>query len=197
MQFRDGVEDLGVVVDAILNAKARSAPAGAGEPSDWVDDGVFVLDTHLVPANAVLRDELDRDDKRRWLLTGQCVGLDAGRAQPALGGVLGRRRKARMFRRSDGDRHRAAAVEEDTPFESGGSFRFTRLRASGRTAQRQQRHPEDDPSAHAPTLPRRPALSATRDGAGRSGATGGRVATSAIAVAPPVARGTSGCVWRP
>ena len=36
-----------------------------------------------------------------------------------------------------------------------------------------------------------------RDVAGRSGATGGHVATSAIAVAPPVSRGTRGCVWRP
>ena len=36
-----------------------------------------------------------------------------------------------------------------------------------------------------------------RDVAGRSGATGGHVATSAIAVAPPVACGTRGCVWRP
>ena len=35
-----------------------------------------------------------------------------------------------------------------------------------------------------------------RDVAGRSGATGGHVAMSAIAVAPPVARGTPGCVWR-
>ncbi len=35
-----------------------------------------------------------------------------------------------------------------------------------------------------------------RDVAGRSGATGGHVATSAIAVAPPVSRGTRGCVWR-
>ena len=37
---------------------------------------------------------------------------------------------------------------------------------------------------------------AHRDVAGRSGATGGHVAMSAIAVAPPVARGTPGCVWR-
>ena len=36
-----------------------------------------------------------------------------------------------------------------------------------------------------------------RDVAGRSGATGGQVATSAIGVAPPVACGTRGCVWRP
>ena len=36
-----------------------------------------------------------------------------------------------------------------------------------------------------------------RDVAGRSGATGGQVAASAIAVAPPVSRGTRGCVWRP
>ena len=35
-----------------------------------------------------------------------------------------------------------------------------------------------------------------RDVAGRCGATGGHVATSAIAVAPPVSRGTFGCVWR-
>ena len=35
-----------------------------------------------------------------------------------------------------------------------------------------------------------------RDVAGRSGATGGHVATSAIAVARPVSRGTLGCVWR-
>ena len=36
-----------------------------------------------------------------------------------------------------------------------------------------------------------------RDVAGRSVATGGQVAASAIAVAPPVSRGTPGYVWRP
>ena len=36
-----------------------------------------------------------------------------------------------------------------------------------------------------------------RDVAGRSRATGGHVPMSAIAMAPPVACGTPGCVWRP